>query len=56
MLVEQPGASLVRVEVMLDETVLIVKMPGPSSNICLQDLRGMFFKEVHFDGSKNTGV
>lgn len=46
MLLEQPGGSLVRVEVMLDESILIVKESSPTSNISSQDIEGLYFNEI----------
>ena len=54
MLLEQPGKSLVRVEVMLDETNLIVKMSGPSGDICSQDIQGIYYKEISKAEAKKT--
>lgn len=46
MLLKQSGESLVRAEVMLDDTILIVKISGPSCDICSQDIQGVYYKEI----------
>ena len=54
MLLEQSGESLVRVEVMLNETILIVKMSGPSCNISYLDIQGVHYKEIYKEDSTKT--
>ena len=46
MLLEQPGEDPTQIEVMLDETILIVKTPSLATSIFSQDIRGMFYKEI----------
>lgn len=46
MYLEQSDDALVQVEVMLDETNLIVKKPGPNGDICSQDILGIYYNEI----------
>ena len=46
MLLDQPDQIPTRIEVMLDETILIVKTPSPDTKIFSQDIRGMSYKEI----------
>ena len=46
MLLKQPGVRYEWAEVILDETLLIVKFVNPSGKICSLEIRDLIYKEI----------